>query len=318
MNKNTNKEILSETVEVLLSYYNGGDFFYDQLDSILNQSYAGKIVVHIRDDGSQKVCADERLKKIECCRNREIIVEKGENVGACRSFLKLIQSSGKADFYFFADQDDVWKLDKIEKATVCMKNKKEKFVLWCSNYTITDRNLNTIVESGVKLEKRTFHFLRAVFFNTFPGCVMGMNWNLMNLLKKLNLSNCMMHDSVTFAIAIAAGKVLYDKDPLIYHRIHENNVIGYGNRKIHFVKWIKDKMKLLIHKEDYDVSELGRRLLTMKDIQFKDDVYDDIVLLSEYKMSLKRTLKLRFHPDIKDGLNRCSLSIHLKILLHLF
>lgn len=318
MNKNTNKEILAETVEVLLSYYDGGDYFYDQLDSILKQSYTGKIVVHIRDDGSKKVCADERLKKVECYGKREIIVERGENVGACRSFLQLIQNSGEADFYFFADQDDVWKLDKIEKAIECMRSKKEKPVLWCSNYTITDRNLDTIVESGVKLEERTFHFLRAVFFNTFPGCVMGLNWNLMKLLKRLNLSNCMMHDSVTFAVAIATGEVLYDKEPLIYHRIHGNNVIGYGNKKINLTKWIKDKMEILIHKEDYDVSELGRKLLIMKDVRFEDNVYDDIVLLNEYKLSLRKTLKLRFHPDIKDGFNRCALSIHLKILLHLF
>lgn len=318
MEKGINKENTVGKVEILLSYYNGGDYFLEQLDSILKQSYPGKIIIRIRDDGSPRVNAEKTMEKVVCPENREIIVEREKNIGACKSFLSLIQSAGEADYYFFADQDDVWKKNKIQKAVDRMKDKEKHCTMWCSNYTITDQNLDTIVESGVELETRTFHFLRAVFFNTFPGCVIGINWKLMKLLKELNLTNCMMHDSVVFAVAIATGDVLYDNEPLIYHRIHGNNVIGYGNKKIEPMKWIKSKMKLLIYKEDYDVSELGRRLLSLKDIPLKDSVYNDVVLLRDYKSSLGKTLGLRFHPDIKDGVNRCSISIHSKILLHLF
>lgn len=317
MNSRFEKNAIGK-VEVLLSYYNGGEYFCDQLNSILTQDYSGKIIIRIRDDGSQNIKVDKNLEIMECPKNREIIVDRGANLGACRSFLALIQGADDADYYFFADQDDVWKSDKIRNAVERMSGKDDHCTMWCSDYTITNKDLEIVRECGVEIEKRTFHFLRAVFFNTFPGCVMAVNRKLLLLLKQMNLSNCMMHDSVIFATAIATGEVIYDDRPLIYHRIHGDNVIGYGRKKIILTRWVKEKVKLLIQKEDFDVSELGRKLLMLKDIQLKKDVCDDVMLLSDYKSSWIKTLKLRFHPDIKDGVNRCALSIHSKILLHLF
>lgn len=306
------------SVCVLMSYYNGNKFLHEQLESIFNQDYEGKITILIRDDGSPKDRIDDVITKLEHKKKREILVYREDNVGVQRSFLNLIQEAQNAEYYFFADQDDIWLPHKIRKAVEEMLNVDDKYVMWCSNYSVVDQDINEINSSGVTISPRTYHFLRSVFFNTFPGCVMGFNQNTLQVLKDMHLDNCMMHDSVAFATVNALGTVIYNAEPSILHRIHASNVVGYGKSKIVIGKWIKEKFKLLFEKEPYDVSEFASKLIRVAGAEIKQDVYDDVKLLACYKRTLKDTLILWRHKDVRDTINRCSLSIHLKILLHLF
>ena len=304
-------------VEVLMSYYNGDRYIREQIQSILNQTYSGMIKILIRDDGSTKTELRKILDEISCPENRQIELIWEENVGPQRSFLRLIQLADQAEYYFYADQDDVWLEDKIQNAVQKMQEMQTDVKLYCSNYKITDSDLQVIRESGVTIRENTFQFLTALLFNTFPGCVMGMNAGLLNLLKKMNVKNCMMHDSYTFGTALAAGKVYYDARPGILHRIHQNNVVGYGFKKIKPGKWIREKFSLLIHKEDYDLSEYAGSLLQMCG-EDRLSFLEDVRLLRDFKKSPVRTWQLFRHPALKHKLDRESASIYCKILLHLF
>jgi rhamnosyltransferase len=53
-----------ETINVLMSCYNGEKYIEEQLESILKQKTDRKIVVYIRDDGSKDNTVDI-LKKYE-------------------------------------------------------------------------------------------------------------------------------------------------------------------------------------------------------------------------------------------------------------
>lgn len=303
-------------VQILMSYYNGEKFIREQLESIINQSFDGYIKILIRDDGSTHSGLNKVINSIKLPANREIKLVTEQNIGPQKSFLKLIQMADDANYYFFADQDDIWLKDKVQRSVDKLNEIDASVKLYCGDYSITDSKLNIIKNSGVTLRKDTFHFLRAVMFNTFPGCVMAMDRNLLTILRKINLDDCNMHDSFAFATAIVVGEVVYDEKPIILHRIHQNNVVGYGFKKISPIKWLREKTQLLIYKESYDLSQFAENLLQV--IGDSCAYYEDVCLLRDYKKSIFKTIKLLTHRDLHNKIDRCTLSIYCKILFHIF
>ena len=308
---------MQENVIVLMSTYNGQDYIVEQIESIFNQTYNGKITILIRDDGS--VDATKTLiQGLNESGNRNIEFYEGDNLGPQKSFLNLIQKAQVADYYFFADQDDVWDKDKIELAVLAMKEYEHVACVYCSNYRLSDMNLNVYKEAAI-IQCPKFTPLKILFYNQIPGCTMGFNYKLMEMLKKIEIDNVMMHDSMVLSFAAYCGKIIYDENPRITHRIHSDNVVGEGHKKIHFLSWIKEKFHLLKHKESYDLSEMARQFELV--VGYTDDLKfsDDIKLLSDYKKSFAKTIKLLRHKDSKDKFfDRTTLSIRSKIFFHLF
>ena len=306
---------MAQSVTVLMSTYNGQKYLKEQLDSIFGQTYSGSICVLIRDDGSK----DTTISIIEDypqTPERQIKLVKAPNIGVQRSFLELIRIAEESDYYFFADQDDVWDLDKIEKA-VCAMQLQHGPVVYCSNYRLTDMNLQPYREA--LKQKPHFTPLQILFYNKIPGCVMGFNQVLMDLLKKLNIENAMMHDSLVLAFGAACGQVIYDDIPRISHRIHMDNVVGDGHKKIVLHRWIPEKLKLLFGKEDYDISEIAQQYLAAAGERIHPEFKEDILLLRDFKNSRKNTWKLLKHPDTQGKpWDRTTMSIRCKIFFHIF
>ena len=244
-------------VAVLMSTYNGQKYIKEQLDSILTQRFDGEITVFVRDDGSKDSTRDI-VKEVanNCGNSRKIQLLEKENIGVQKSFLELIQYVPEYDYYFFADQDDIWKIDKVQRAVQLLDAGSEERKVYCSDYSITNENMEILYESQVSVDEKTFNPLRLLFYNVFPGCIMAFDKGIMNVLKSMNVSNCMMHDGMVMAIGALTGKIYYDSSSTILHRIHSNNVVGHGRKKINIIKWIKDKTRLLFKKENYDVSEI--------------------------------------------------------------
>ena len=100
---------------ILMSVYNGKAFLSEQLDSIRNQSIQVDEVICIDDcstDNSVEII--KRFIEIHKLNDRWKIIENTENKGWKKNFIDGIgYTSG--DIVFFADQDDVWLPQKIEK-----------------------------------------------------------------------------------------------------------------------------------------------------------------------------------------------------------
>lgn len=299
---------------VLMSTYNGQQYLREQIDSIIDQTYRGRITVLIRDDGSRDD-TQTIASGYPQSGDRSVEFIKAENVGPQRSFLELIRMAPEADFYFFADQDDVWDAEKIAVATEAMALCQEP-VCWCSNFRHSHMDLS-IYEEKALATPPVFTPLQIIFYNRIPGCVMGFNSKLMALLKQLELDNCMMHDSLALALAAACGRVLYDAQPRITHRIHMSNVVGHGHKKIVLHKWIPEKLKLLLHKENYDLSVMAEQFLKVAEI--RPEYLDDILLLRDFKKTFGKTRQLLRHRDTQGDLrDRTVLSIRSKIFFRLF
>ena len=127
-------------VQVLLSTYNGEKYLKEQIESILKQKEVDKKLI-VRDDGS----SDSTIKILEeiSNKNKKIIFYKGKNIGPARSFMELLKKSEEADYYSFADQDDIWEENKIISAINKLNNINEP-ELYLSALGIVNESLENI------------------------------------------------------------------------------------------------------------------------------------------------------------------------------
>lgn len=306
---------MEPTAVVLMSTYCGSQYLKEQLDCIFQQTFRGNILILIRDDGSKDNTV-ELIRAYPSTPARQIQLLECVNVGPQRSFLDLIRKAPDADYYFFADQDDVWDPDKLEIACKAMEGVTP--VCWCSNFRHTHMDLSVYQEKALAAKPK-FTPLQIIFYNKIPGCVMGFDRGLMTLLKKLQLENVMMHDSMALALAAACGTVLYDDIPRISHRIHASNVVGHGHKKIRLHKWIPEKLKLLFGKEDYDLSKMAEQFLLVAGDRMDAQTQTDLKLLRDFKKCGKCKRKLLRHPDTQGRRwDRTVMSIRCKIRFKIF
>lgn len=296
---------------VLMSTYNGEKYIRKQLDSILTQDADCDIKIQVRDDCS-KDCTISILKEYSADNNIVIENENGINLGPARSFYWLINNALDADYYAFCDQDDLWVQGKLSKAIESIKEFDSEPVLWISNYNNIDPE-DKIIESNM-LESPVDDQYRALFYNNVPGCCMIFNRQLLERMQHLKLDNLRMHDILALNICLLTGKVIFEKEPYLLYRQHDNNAIGYYSKKISPVKWIKDKTKILRKGESYFISEYAQSMLDDMKEYLSEDNQREYALIANYKHGLNR-MKLLRKPYTKAKFSRNSLSIRLRIFL---
>lgn len=294
-----------------MSTYNGEKYIEQQLDSIFTPPK--NIFLYVRDDGS-KDRTIEILKDYGTKHAVPIEVNEGKNVGSAESFLTALRECPKADYYAFCDQDDVW-IDGKLSAAMEQIGATNQPVLWCSDYQVTDSDLHVIIQSV--LEQPVQDSVRAVFYNNVPGCTMVFNWALMQELRKVEISNIRMHDIMAINVALITGRVIFDRTPYVLYRQHGNNVLGYRHKKIQIGKWIKEKLELVINKENYSTSEYAQAVLNAFESEMNAREKAEYKLISKMNGSLISRLKVLASPYTKEKIGRTSVSIRCKILLNL-
>ena len=115
-------------VDIILAVYNGEKYLKELLDSILNQSFSDFKIIAGDDnsrDGSKSVL-EEYSEKFPG--KFELHFFDFEKSCAKDNFLRLLEYS-HSDFIMFADQDDIWKQNKIEEALKALKNEDSSIPL---------------------------------------------------------------------------------------------------------------------------------------------------------------------------------------------
>lgn len=299
---------------IIMSTYNGKDYIEAQLNTIVSQKGKNELCLYIRDDGSSDNTVEIIERFISNHRDVNISLNKGKNLGAAKSFMCAIRKCGDADIYAFSDQDDVWIDGKLDVAIPALENRTTP-ALWISDYLVVDKDLNVISNMGIK--ELCSDQLKALFFGHIPGCVMVFNKSLMNEIRKIRIDNVRMHDIVTLNVALITGELIYEVKPYIKYRQHGNNAIGYDHKKIKPIKWIEDKVRLLIEKEPYDIAEYAAEVLNIWSDVMSDETKKEYELISQYKESIIKRLVLLSKPYTKYEFGRTRLSIRCKILLGL-
>lgn len=248
-----------ETVQVLMSTYNGEKYIREQLDSILKQTYPA-VKILIRDDGSSDKTTSILKEYAEEYEN--ITYYEGTNVGVIQSFLQLLKDSDdSAKYYAFADQDDVWLPEKIERAVEKLKSSQKTIpLLYCSDLYVTDEKLN-IIKIDDKRPRPSLG--NALVQNICTGCTAVMNHALRDIINQTSPVNIVMHDWWFYLVASLKGDVIYDNTPHMYYRQHGSNEWGAKTSR-----WIvlKHRLKQLTKKRGYIYRQNDEVIRTFKSI----------------------------------------------------
>lgn len=219
--------MVDRSVAILLSTYNGERYLNQQIDSIIDQTYQNWYL-YIRDDGSNDKTISI-LKKYEQKHSNITVLDSKEqgNLGVVHSFMYLLQNV-EADFYMFADQDDVWKQNKVENTVKKMLEEKNQNVPICvhTNLSVVDRTLKKKVESEPKRVWSSFQ--KVLFSNCVTGCTAMINNELKSKIRfeDIDYSKIAMHDWWIALIAAKFGKLIYLKEETVLYRQHGDNVDG--------------------------------------------------------------------------------------------
>ncbi len=272
---------------VLMSTYNGEKYIREQLDSILKQTIANQVQIYIRDDGS----SDSTISIIEeyIAAGTDIILDKAENVGVIASFFELIKTAPEADYYSFADQDDVWLKEKLEAAVEKLSSKeqecgKDTSLLYCGDTNLVDGELNLIKRESKKPRPS---FGNALVENICTGCTAVINRALLEKIRENipDTSKIIMHDWWLYLIAEAYGMTIYDNEPHMNYRQHGNNEWGAKTSR-----WAvaKHRFKQLFAKR----GQIYRQL---------EELQKGLYLKTKYKLDEHRSSQLKKVLDSEWG-----------------
>lgn len=230
-------------IAVLLSAYNGNDYIEQQIESIYGQTY-DQFELFIRDDGSNI----DFLEKLRKLRDKfGFHLNEGKNIGFVCSFMNMLEYVEDADLYAFADQDDIWCEDKLEKAVNWHDNRGDVNVpcLFHSAYDIIDSERKRIIDNFYYPEEG-YDFRRSITENHYSGFSMVINRPLRQMMLKGNPALIGYHDWWAAMIIKAFGVAYSDKHVTALHRAHGDNVTTFNLRTR--VRWLKQTIS-----EDSDI-----------------------------------------------------------------
>ena len=212
-------------VAILLGTFNGEDFLDAQLRSIERQvGPAWEMVVS--DDGSQ----DGTLECLSAFRRRagedRVSITSGPERGYVANFLSLLHSPTDADYFAFADQDDVWDADKLHRAvSVLSRLPQERPALYCSRTRLIDEQGRPL---GLSPRfSRPPGFGNALVQNIGGGNTMVFNRAGRELLVAFGDVDVVSHDWWLYlVISACGGEIIHDLEPSLDYRQHRRNQIG--------------------------------------------------------------------------------------------
>ncbi len=214
-------------VAVLMGTFNGGRFLAEQLDSIAAQTHPDW-TVWVSDDGSK----DDTLAILEAYRTKwgsdRLSFFLGPAQGLATNFLSLACKTGiQADYYAYADQDDIWEPDKLSRAISWLETTPPSVpALYCSRTILVDAAGK---ETGLsELHARPPCFANALVQNIAGGNTMVFNNAVRSLLRESGAEvRVVTHDWWTYIVVTGCGgKVFYDPHPTICYRQHGRNLLG--------------------------------------------------------------------------------------------
>lgn len=214
-------------VAVLLCTMQGQRFLAEQLNSVATQSHP-MWEIWASDDGSD----DHTHAILEYYQSHwgtdRISIHAGPAEGSTANFLSLTcRADIDAEYFAYADQDDIWEADKLERAVAWLETvPPEVPALYGSRTLLVDARNQHLGYSP--LFRKTPNFRNALVQNVAGGNTMVFNRAARDLLRKAGENvQAVTHDWWAYMVITGCGgEVHYDPYPTVRYRQHENNLIG--------------------------------------------------------------------------------------------
>jgi glycosyltransferase involved in cell wall biosynthesis len=211
-------------ISIALATYNGEKYLVEQIETLLNQTYL-TIEIVVSDDGSTDNTVNILESYAKKCNNFFVFKNTGVH-GIKRNFENALKHC-KGTYIAFADQDDIWMLDKIEKLFTAI-----------GTNTLSYHNSLFVDDAGNSLE-RTF----ATRLNMYEGndcraflfcnCVSGhaMLFHRKLLDKVLPFVDAVHHDWWLAFTAAENGGIKYVNEVLVHYRQHTQSETDFFRLK---------------------------------------------------------------------------------------
>lgn len=226
---------------MLLAVYNGERYLSEFLDSLVAQSVSDFRLIVSDNKSTDGTLAVVRQYSDRIKGGLTILPQPSETVTAARNFARVTESAS-APYVMYADADDVWHADKIEKTLAAMRTAERRYgadtpILVHSDLAVVDRNLLPIHRSYWTYQNINSSRIRLpqIFMrNCVTGCTMMMNRPLWALVRPIP-DEALMHDYWCALNAASFGHIVSIKEALIEYRQHGKNDTGASSWGAKFI-----------------------------------------------------------------------------------
>ena len=222
-------------VYIVMATFQGADYLPQQIDSIRQQTLLDWTLL-IRDDGSSDATR-EILRRQAALDSRLVLLEEdGPRLGAAKSFARLAEEAYRrgAEYLFFADQDDFWHPEKLDRQLTRMRQLEQSCDgpvpgMVYTDLEVCDAELHRIHPSFLRYACHSQggpNRLRTLLARNFvPGCACLVNRPLLDFALPMP-SAAVMHDWWLTLSAAAIGRIAGLGEPLGRYRQHGHNASG--------------------------------------------------------------------------------------------
>ncbi len=202
-----------------MATYNGARYLRQQLDSIANQTVRPERLIIVDDCSTDDSVA--LLKSWAADKPWVHIHSQEANQGVNTSFQTAWQLS-RADWVFFADQDDIWLQDKIERFLPLLQGAD----LCYSDASVIDEHGNTLHASELRFHHTTAISGQQPGFFLLNNSVSGHNLVASHALltQAGAVPPGMLYDHWLALLASCGSGIRYLPTPTCQHRMHNNNL----------------------------------------------------------------------------------------------
>ena len=224
-------------VSVLLALYNGEKYIKAQLESLYHQSVKIDQLL-ITDDGSTDdgfSIASQFIKEHDL-EGKWVVAKNENNLGPSANFIQMCKRAS-GEYIFFCDQDDIWMPDKVEKMCDTIRNNHNIDFLYAeviNTSTPEDRIINDREEYSGRTE--LIGFSPENYFFKGLGCATCIRHSFVDRVIQY-WTEGWEHDMFFWACAVMTGSGYRYDYPVIWRRIHSDNV------SMHEVKTLEKRKK---------------------------------------------------------------------------
>lgn len=206
-------------ISIAMCSYNGERFIKEQIDSIIAQTYKNFELI-IVDDGSKDNTINI-IKEYQLKDHRIKLFQNDNNLGFVKNFEKAI-SLCSGDFIALADQDDVWKKNKLE---VFLKNINENMLIY-SDAILIDQHSK---ETGKQLIRPDGNLVDGkcnkafIFYNCVSGNTLMFRKDLVKDIIPIP-KEITFHDIWIAFLASTKGTITFTNEPMTYYRRYSEQI----------------------------------------------------------------------------------------------
>lgn len=213
-------------VSVAMAAYNGASYLQPQIDSILSQlGECDELVVS--DDGS----ADGTLSILRAYQEKDsrVILIDGPRKGIKKNVENAV-SHARGRYIFLADQDDIWREDKVQKALAAFEAQDAYVVIHdaqvfeeSDSHTGSHEGCQVIMDSFFQFRNSGPGVIKNMWKNCYIGCCMAFRRELKEVILPIP-GRIEMHDQWIGILGdYFCGKSCFLQEPLLEYRRHRDN-----------------------------------------------------------------------------------------------